>query len=260
MINAKIFYFEKYFRKFVPIYILARYIFIKFFSGSYYEIEAEGFKQFKKKKNLTIVDIGANDGLSTNFFLKNFYNSKIVVFEPIKNIIKFNFKKNNQNKVKIINCALGQRQTNSFLFIPYTFFFSFKLYLSAYSKVFYKKSHFIPNENLKSFYVKNFFYKILNVKVLRLDHFNVNPDIIKLDVEGFEHDVLKGAIKTIKKNRPVLYIENPSKQIKKFLLKMNYSQYYFNHSFKKFSAYNKTKNIDSRNSYFFYKKNINYFL
>ena len=46
----KIFIIEKYFRKFAPIYILARYVFVKFFLGFYFESEADGFKFLKKKK------------------------------------------------------------------------------------------------------------------------------------------------------------------------------------------------------------------
>jgi len=252
----KIFLLEKYFRTFVPIYIFARYVFVKFFLGFYFESEAEGFKYFKKKKNLTIVDIGANDGLSTNFFLKNFNDSKIIVFEPIKNIVKVHYKKYNRNKLRIISCALGNKNKDGFLFIPYTYFFFLKLYLTAYSKISYKKKYFIPNKNLKSFYKKDFYYKILDVKVLKLDQFSIKADIIKLDVEGFEYNVILGAIKTIIRNKPVLYIENPAASIRILLRKMKYKQYYFNEKLKIFSIFN--KNLDNRNFYFFYKNNVNY--
>jgi hypothetical protein len=41
-----------------------------------------------------------------------------------------------------------------------------------------------------------------------LDSFGLlNVDMIKIDVEGFEGEILAGAIETIKKNKPILVIE-----------------------------------------------------
>ena len=41
-----------------------------------------------------------------------------------------------------------------------------------------------------------------------LDSFNFSDvDLIKIDVEGYEQDILLGALETIEKNRPVLVIE-----------------------------------------------------
>ncbi len=41
----------------------------------------------------------------------------------------------------------------------------------------------------------------------RLDPFNIKPNFIKIDVEGCELKVLKGAAKTIEKRRPVMVVE-----------------------------------------------------
>ncbi len=41
----------------------------------------------------------------------------------------------------------------------------------------------------------------------RLDPFNIKPNFIKIDVEGCELKVLKGAAKTIEKHKPVMIIE-----------------------------------------------------
>ena len=41
-----------------------------------------------------------------------------------------------------------------------------------------------------------------------LDSFNfTNVDLIKIDVEGYENDILQGALHTIQYNKPVLVIE-----------------------------------------------------
>ena len=67
------------------------------------------------------------------------------------------------------------------------------------------------------------------IKVERLDDQNIKlpVGIIKIDVEGMELAVLKGAIETIKHNRPFLYVECQSNddfnEVSAFLTELNYS-------------------------------------
>lgn len=46
------------------------------------------------------------------------------------------------------------------------------------------------------------------VDTVRLDDYNLEPNIVKIDVEGHEVQVLKGARETISKHKPTLFIEN----------------------------------------------------
>lgn len=46
------------------------------------------------------------------------------------------------------------------------------------------------------------------IGMIRLDSLNLSPDFIKIDVEGYELEVLQGAQETIKRAWPVLYVEN----------------------------------------------------
>lgn len=45
------------------------------------------------------------------------------------------------------------------------------------------------------------------VKVISIDSLNVSPGLIKIDVQGFEEEVIKGASETIKRCKPVLCVE-----------------------------------------------------
>lgn len=48
-----------------------------------------------------------------------------------------------------------------------------------------------------------------DIKIYSLDELNINEkiDFMKIDVEGFENNVLAGGINTIEKHRPIIFIE-----------------------------------------------------
>lgn len=52
-------------------------------------------------------------------------------------------------------------------------------------------------------------YTEITVHTRRLDSFNLKPKLIKIDVQGAELSVLKGAVRTIELNKPELFIEKP---------------------------------------------------
>ena len=70
-----------------------------------------------------------------------------------------------------------------------------------------------------------------NIKCRTLDSFELNDiDLIKIDVDGFEVEVLQGAIDTISRNKAVINIEmkknkrpKTCKRIKKILHRLNYN-------------------------------------
>jgi FkbM family methyltransferase len=67
----------------------------------------------------------------------------------------------------------------------------------------------------------------IDVKVQTLDSFNYqNVGLIKIDVEGFEEEVLRGAVDTIKRCSPILYLEDDradkSESLHKFLTQIGY--------------------------------------
>ena len=57
----------------------------------YFNIFEEDFKiltKYYKNKKINIIDVGASDGISANFFLKNLNVNKIYCYEPHKVFIK----------------------------------------------------------------------------------------------------------------------------------------------------------------------------
>lgn len=45
------------------------------------------------------------------------------------------------------------------------------------------------------------------IPMMTIDSLDLNPDLIQLDVEGFEENALRGAQKTIMRSRPIIIIE-----------------------------------------------------
>ena len=59
-------------------------------------------------------------------------------------------------------------------------------------------------------YTNNVIEESINIK--KLDSFNLAPDLIKIDVQGFDYNVLVGALETISLYRPVIIIESETKK------------------------------------------------
>ena len=60
-------------------------------------------------------------------------------------------------------------------------------------------------------------YELYDVELATLDSFNLEDvDCIKVDVEGYEYNVLKGALATITRCRPIVQLEIVPPQCKKF--------------------------------------------
>ena len=47
----------------------------------------------------------------------------------------------------------------------------------------------------------------ISIKTITIDSLNIDPDFIKIDTEGWEYNILKGAEKTIKRCKPLMQIE-----------------------------------------------------
>lgn len=216
--------FEKFVRKNWLIYYLIRTIYEYFLSNLFFESDCKVFAFLNKKKNLKIVDIGSSNGVFSRYIAKYLYASKFYCFEPLFFLHKQLKISKNKNKSILIKKGCGERSKKILIYTPYVQIFKIKLYFKFFSSI---DKSFAAKNLFFYFRKKNFKYKKTQITIRTLDSFNLKPDIIKIDTENYEFNIILGAIKTIKKNRPIIMIENPSKQINILLNKLGFEKYQY---------------------------------
>ena len=133
------------------------------------------------------IDIGANVGLWACDLVKSFV--EVIAFEPVAEFREC-FEKNVKSpNYKIMPVALGREES----------FIEMNVVQGNTGH-----SHINPESFGKG-----------TIPLKTLDSYNfTNVDMIKIDVEGFEEEILAGAIKTITLNKPVIVVEQQKHEYK----------------------------------------------
>jgi FkbM family methyltransferase len=146
-------------------------------------------------KGSNCVDIGCNKGQILQYLLRSAPEGKHFAFEPIPELVHFLKKRFANKNVSIHELALGD-------FVGDSKFFRV---IGEHGRSGFRKQRYPrPSEEARE----------VTVKVEKLD--NVLPeslkvDFIKIDVEGAELVVLRGAARTIKRHKPfILFEHSPS--------------------------------------------------
>jgi FkbM family methyltransferase len=149
----------------------------------------------------TIIDVGAHKGDFVKHALKYLKPKKIYVFEPQKefsHILKKRFKK----KVKVFNLAVGKKNSYNFIYIN-----KLKKTSTLNNAIVYSNSIYNKFKNLLLLQKRNYESKY-RVKTVSLDYFfskkKLFETLLKIDVEGYEANVLLGSKKILKKIQMVL--------------------------------------------------------
>ena len=184
--------------------------------------------KYLKNHNLTtLIDVGAHKGEFLKIALKIRSLNKIYCFEPQKEIFKFLKKKfSKYKKITFFNLALDKKKNEKYLYIN-------KLTSTSTLSTFNTKSKWLKLKNLLSNSKKNYL-KRYKIKTSSLDQvFNnkkLNKCLLKVDVEGFEYDVLLGSKRKMSEIQYILienqfgkhYKKKNYEIVKKFLFKNNY--------------------------------------
>ncbi len=142
--------------------------------------------------NKIFVDAGAHLGSVTSAAIHNTPSIKTILIEPIPDKVK-NLQRNFK-KSEIINCALGDLECETIFYVN--------------KKITAESSLIAPMKEQSKFLE-------IKVTVRKLDNIINNPrdiDLIKIDVEGSELSVLRGASSIINYNRPTILFESFKKK------------------------------------------------
>jgi len=181
------------------------------------------FLEYSPLKKGTFIDIGANIGQTSLNLSKKLGTipHTVLAFEPFPftfNKLETNIGLNSFNSIKIFNVALGNEKK------------TIEMEMSC-----------LTNSGGYKISPKNSSFKdqLVQVDQEKLDDYYSLEDLInfiKIDVEGYEMEVLKGAEQIIKKHKPVLVIElndkslinqnSTAKQVVQFIKNLGYEVIY----------------------------------
>lgn len=147
-------------------------------------------------KGKVVYDIGANNGLTTIFFAHQVgEEGRVVAFEPVPFLYNWlcdHVRLNNFRNVVCLQLALGATRRNLEI---------------LYSRDYLGIGTLDPS--IAERYKKQTKLERTTVQVVPLDECIVEydlplPDLLKIDVEGFEAEVLKGASKVLESGTPIM--------------------------------------------------------
>ena len=165
------------------------------------EPDLQSYLKSVLKPGNTFIDVGANFGFHTLLASKLVGKAgKVIAFEPSPENLKFlqyhcriNFLKN----VFIFSKAVGNTTNDSIEFI-----------LVDGGK--HSSNSLTITKDVP--YIAESQKQIINVPITTIDktcqELDLAPDIIKIDVEGAELLVLQGASETIKRHRPIVFLDS----------------------------------------------------
>lgn len=155
-----------------------------------FEYDRENYRLLWDKSDIVILDVGANVGQSTLWYLESFPSAQIYAFEPLPNVYKRlqSSLKHHQN-VTCIEKAVGRQ--NGKIQIPYI-----------------KSDTVLTTQVLKGSLQRS--PDDIDIEVVNLDNFVEEQeietiDILKTDTEGYDLDVLAGARELLEAGR-IVYI------------------------------------------------------
>lgn len=171
-----------------------------------------------------IVDVGANTGQSARS-LRIFHRSaEILSFEPnqlLEPELKFTQRLLGPN-YHYQMCGLGLQSDSATLYVPMAGKTPQTPWATADRQALEQNRQVIEEELGVPFTIAE-----VQINIRRFDDLGLRPLAIKIDVEGFELDVLRGMRETLSRDEPLLMIEcNPSADAVAILLEeLNYATF-----------------------------------
>jgi FkbM family methyltransferase len=154
-----------------------------------------------------VLDVGANLGLSALSFRKLLPGAKIVSLEP--NPVHQKWLERIKRKDSNFDYRMvGAGETNA----------STTLHVPFYKRVPLHTMAAVSREDVEDACRGHFRHRYKHIRIeqapitiVPIDQLQLSPTLVKVDAEGFELSIIKGALETIRRARPCLLLENNPK-------------------------------------------------
>lgn len=166
------------------------------------------FRWFKKSPPFLVVDAGAHRGHSAISIFGQCNNAEVIAFEPNRNLepaLQW-VRRRYRGRFRYHLIGLGARSGHTQLLIP-----------SAGNRVLSTSASARPSEFDKQYVQErledeaqapgNIRFRSLTAQIEPLDAFDIDPQFVKIDVEGMEADVIRGASQTLQASLPLILVE-----------------------------------------------------
>ncbi|MBT9314710.1 FkbM family methyltransferase [Leptothoe spongobia] len=190
--------------------------------GIPFEADFKALHLFPDTDGALYLDIGANRGQSTDAILMQTKNSHIQMFEPSELLCKKLEGLYGDNKRIVINkFGLGAQAAEQDLYTPF------------YKKWMFDGLSSFDEAEAREWLVDGIFFfeeerltlQKTHCQIKTLDELDLNPFFIKIDIQGYELQAIKGGREMIKTHEPILLIEQPNDDIVSYLKNLGYELY-----------------------------------
>lgn len=192
-------------------------------TGIPHEADFYALRLFQPQPMQVYIDIGSNRGESIcSMLVTGSFKQKIIGFEPHPLIFKkLQAQFNGYIKVKVYPYGLGQKEQTLPLYVP----FYRRWMFDGLSSFIYEEARGWLKTRFWRYQEKHLTIKEYPCAIRQLDGFELNPYFIKIDVQGYELEVLKGGKETLELHKPILLIEAISEGVQQFLQPLGYNFY-----------------------------------
>jgi FkbM family methyltransferase len=191
-----------------------------------FDVDFNAIGLFPDVEGLLYLDVGANRGQSTDAIMLRSANSRIELFEPNQLLCR-NLERLFASSERVsVNCfGLGDETADLPLYVPFYKNWMFDG-LASFDEA--SARRWLQEDRLYFFKEELLTVRELRCKTKRLDELGLAPFFMKLDVQGYEAQALRGGERTLERHRPIVLLEAPPEdESMRFLERLGYRHFSF---------------------------------
>ncbi len=170
------------------------------------------------------LDIGANRGQSIDAMRMMCPAARVRAFEPNGELFdRLRVRYAGEPWLQLENYGLGAAESEATLYVPFYKRWMFDG-LASFDES--EARGWLPSR-IYFYSDRHLRVQASRCRVRRLDDLNLQPFFVKIDVQGFELEVLRGGRNTLQRYQPALLVEAPGEPILRFLEELGYRPYAF---------------------------------